>query len=309
MKRVVLCIVGPTASGKTTLALLIARKLHGEIISADSRQVYRYLDIGTAKPTRQQLRQVKHHFVDELEPDENFSAGEFGRKGRQIIDKLFRMKKVPIVVGGSGLYVRSLVNGFFEGPSAEGDMRQRLYSQLHEQGADKLLAELRRVDPASASTLLPTNTRRIIRALEVFELTGVPISKLHQRKIKIDFVPLMIGLQWDRNLLYERINSRVDAMVENGFLDEVRTLLDHGYSETTNSLQTVGYQEAILHLRGEIDYDTMVESIKRNTRRFAKRQLTWFRPDKRIHWVPVADEEELPSIAQGIIERSRSSVT
>jgi tRNA dimethylallyltransferase len=153
--------------------------------------------------------------------------------------------------------------------------------------------------------MLASNTRRIIRALEVFELTGVPISNLHQQKIKIDFVPLMIGLRWDRKTLYERINRRVDVMLENGFLQEVRRLLDLGYSETTNSLQTVGYQEAIARLRGKINYDTMVALIKRNTRRFAKRQLTWFRAEKRMHWMPVADEKDLSSISQQIIERYR----
>jgi tRNA dimethylallyltransferase len=307
MKRAVLCIVGPTASGKTSLALLIAKELHGEIISADSRQVYKYLDIGTAKPTRQQLRKVKHYFVDELEPDEDFNAGEFGRKGREIIDSLFRRQKVPIVVGGSGLYVRSLIDGFFEGPSADSDVRQGLYRQLHEEGASKLLEELRRVDPASASNMLPSNTRRIIRALEVFELIGIPISKMHEQMIEINFTPLMIGLQWERKMLYERINRRVDAMLETGFLDEVRRLLELGYSETTNSLQTVGYQEAISHLRGQIDYNTMVELVKRNTRRFAKRQLTWFRADKRIHWFSVKDGNDFLSIAEGVVRLYRKS--
>jgi tRNA dimethylallyltransferase len=309
MKRVVLCIIGPTASGKTSLALLIARKLNGEIISADSRQVYQYLDIGTAKPTKQQRRQVKHHFVDELDPNEAFNAGEFGRKGRKIIDSLFRREKVPIVVGGSGLYVRSLIDGFFEGPSADNDVREGLYKRLHEDGAGRLLEELRKVDPVSASSMLVSNTRRIVRALEVFELTGMPISKLQGEKIKIDFIPLMIGLKWDRKMLYERINRRVDAMLESGFLNEVRRLLDLGYSETTNSLQTVGYKEAMSYRQGKIDYNTMAELIKRNTRRFAKRQLTWFRADNRIHWLPIADEKELTSIAQGIMERFRLFMT
>jgi tRNA dimethylallyltransferase len=300
MKRVVLCIVGPTASGKTKLAILVAKQLHGEVISADSRQVYRHLDIGTAKPTREQLQEVRNYFVDELDPGENFNAGEFGRKGREIIDDLFRRKKVPVVVGGSGLYIRSLVDGFFEGPSAVSEVRERLYNRLRQEGAVALLAELERVDPAFASIILPSNTRQIIRALEVFELTGVPISKLHQQKIEIDFVPLMIGLQWDRKALYDRINRRVDAMLENGFLGEVRRLLDLGYSETTNSLQTVGYQEAISHLRGEVDYDTMVELIKRNTRRFAKRQLTWFRADKRIQWFSISDNKDFFSLVQRV---------
>jgi tRNA dimethylallyltransferase len=301
MKRVVLCIVGPTASGKTELALLVAKQLDGEIISADSRQVYKHLDIGTAKPPRRQLREVKHHFIDVLEPNESFSAGEFGRQGREIIDDLFRRRMVPIVVGGSGLYVRSLIDGFFEGPPADNDVRHRLHACLREQGAEVLLAELKRVDTVSASQMLVTNTRRIIRALEVFDLTGVPISQLHQQKIKINFVPLMIGLQWDRKALYERINRRVDAMLENGFLDEVRRLLGLGYSETTNLLQTVGYKEAISHLRGKLDYDTMVELIKRNTRRFAKRQLTWFRADRRIQWLSVSNEKDFSAAVERVL--------
>jgi tRNA dimethylallyltransferase len=306
MKKVVLCIVGPTASGKSTLALLVAKSLHGEIISADSRQLYKHLDIGTAKPTKAQRRQVKHHFVDLLDPDEAFSAGEFGRKGRETIDDIFRRKRVPIVVGGSGLYVRSLIDGFFEGPSANNEVRRQLYKRLQDEGAAPLLAELRDIDPVSAARMLPSNTRRIVRGLEVYELTGIPLSKLQDQRIRIDFAPLMIGLQWDRKALYDRIDERVEAMLKDGLLDEVRNLLARGYSEATNSLQTVGYQEAISHLRGKIDYDTMVELIKRNTRRYAKRQLTWFRADRRIHWQPIADEKGLSSIAQGAIERYNS---
>jgi tRNA dimethylallyltransferase len=302
MKKVVLCIVGPTASGKSSLAILVAKSLHGEIISADSRQVYKYLDIGTAKPTKPQRRQVMHHFVDLLDPDVAFSAGEFGRKGRETIDDIFRRKRVPIVVGGSGLYVKSLIDGFFEGPSADNEVRRRLSKRLQAEGAEKLLAELRDIDPVSAGRMLPSNTRRIVRGLEVYELTGIPLSKLQDQRIRIDFTPLMIGLQWERKVLYARINKRVDTMLKDRLLEEVRTLLDFGYSEATNSLQTVGYQEAISHLQGEIDYKTMVELIKRNTRRYAKRQLTWFRADRRIHWQPIADEKELSSIAQGVIE-------
>jgi tRNA dimethylallyltransferase len=306
MKKVVLCIVGPTASGKSSLALLVAKSLRGEIISADSRQVYRHLDIGTAKPTKAQRRQVKHHFVDLLDPDEAFSAGDFGRKGRETIDDIFRRKRVPIVVGGSGLYVKSLIDGFFEGPSADNDVRRQLYKRLQDEGGEALLTELRDMDPVSAARMLPSNTRRIVRALEVHELTGVPLSKLQDQRIRIDFTALMIGLQWDRKALYDRINKRVDTMLHDGLLDEVRSLLARGYSEATTSLQTVGYQEAIAHLQGKIDYATMVESIKRNTRRYAKRQLTWFRADRRIHWRPIADEKDLPSIAQGVTERYHS---
>lgn len=302
MKRIVLCIVGPTASGKTTLALLVTKSLHGEIISADSRQVYKYLDIGTAKPTKEQRRLVKHFFVDESEPDEDFNAGEFGRRGREIINEVFQRKKVAIVVGGSGLYVQSLIDGFFHGPSADSGVRQQLYKRVHEEGAAALLNELRKVDPVSAAKMFPSNTRRIVRALEVYELTGTPLSNLQQEKIQIDFTPLLVGLQWDRRLLYERINRRVDEMLEKGLLDEVRRLRELGYSETTNALQTVGYQEAFAYLRGEFDYEAMVELMKRNTRRFAKRQLTWFRRDTRIHWFPIEDENGLPSIAEKVVK-------
>jgi tRNA dimethylallyltransferase len=301
MKRVVLCIVGPTASGKSSLALLLAKSLHGEIISADSRQVYKYLDIGTAKPTRAQRREVKHHFVDLLVPDEDFNAGEFGRTGRETIDDIFGRKKVPIVVGGSGLYVKSLIDGFFEGPSADNEVRRRLYKRLQDEGAGALLNELRGIDPVSATRMLPSNTRRIVRALEVYELTGIPLSKLRDQRIRIDFTPLMIGLQWHRKVLYDRINRRVETMLRDGLLDEVRNLLDLGYSDGSNSLQTVGYQEAISHLQGRIDYKTMVELIKRNTRRYAKRQLTWFRAERRIHWYDIKDESEFMAISSEIM--------
>jgi tRNA dimethylallyltransferase len=300
MKKVLLCIVGPTASGKSSLALLVAKSLDGEIISADSRQVYRYLDIGTAKPTKAQRRQVKHHFVDLLDPDEAFSAGEFGKRGRETIDDIFRRKKVPIVVGGSGLYVKSLIDGFFEGPSADNDVRRQLYERLEDEGAEALLTELRELDAVSAARMLASNTRRIVRALEVYELTGIPLSKLQDQRIRIDFTPLMFGLQWDRKVLYDRINERVETMLQDGLLDEVRNVLARGYSEATNSLQTVGYQEAISHLQGKIDYETMIELIKRNTRRFAKRQLTWFRGDQRIQWLPVSDERDFPSVVKKV---------
>jgi tRNA dimethylallyltransferase len=306
MKKAVLCIVGPTASGKSSLALLLAKSLHGEIISADSRQVYKYLDIGTAKPTTAQRRQVKHHFVDLLDPDEPFSAGEFGRKGRETIDDIFRRKKVPIAVGGSGLYVKSLIDGFFDVPSANNEVRRQLYKRLENEGAEALLDELWDIDRVSAARMLQSNTRRIVRALEVYELTGIPLSKLQDQRIRIDFTPLMIGLEWDRKALYDRINKRVETMLQAGLLDEVRDLLARGYSEAKNSLQTVGYQEAISHLKGKIDYETMVELIKRNTRRYAKRQLTWFRADKRIQWFPVGDEKKLPSIGGKVVAMFRS---
>jgi len=307
MRRIVLCIIGPTASGKTSVALDVAKSLDAEVISADSRQVYKYLDIGTAKPSIEQRRQVRHYFIDELDPGEDFNAGEFGKRGRAIIEDIFRRKKVPLVVGGSGLYVQSLIDGFFEGPPRDEEIRERLYRQLEEGGVEALLQKLKRVDPVSANKMLPSNTRRIIRALEVHEITGSPISALQEQKAEITFTPLLVGLSWDRKLLYARINERVDSMLKAGLIEEVKKLKKMGYTERLNSLQTVGYQEAFRYLSGEIDYDTMVELIKRNSRRFAKRQLTWFRRDKRIHWIPMRDESDFPTIAQEIVKLYRSA--
>lgn len=296
----VLVIVGPTASGKTTLSLLVAKQLNGEILSADSRQIYKFLDIGTAKPTKEQLREVKHYFIDELKPDEEFSAGEYGKRGRELIRRIFQKGKVPIVVGGSGLYIQSLVDGLFEGPSADNKVRKKLYDRLHRNGAESLLRELRKVDPVLAAKMLPSNTRRIVRALEVYELTGVPISQLQEKKIERNFVPLFVGLAWDRKRLYERINYRVDEMLAKGLIDEVNQLEQKGYTGCLSSLQTVGYEEAFAFLRGEIDYDKMVELIKRNSRQYAKRQLTWFRRNERVHWFKINDERDFSRVTEKI---------
>ncbi len=298
----ILVIVGPTASGKTFLALEIARRIPVEIISADSRQVYQYLTIGTAKPPPEELEQVKHYFVDEILPDQHFSAGEFGIEGRRIIDKIIKRNKLPIIVGGTGLYVRSLVDGLFLGPGRKEDVRKELEARLASEGAENLLEELRRVDPGAAAKMLPSNQRRIIRALEVYYATGKPISQHHgEHKQKQFFNPIFIGLQWERKKLYERINSRVEAMLASDFLDEVKGLLSRGYDDRYKSLQTVGYKEAFAFLRKEISHERMVELMKQNTRRFAKRQLTWFRRDERIRWFDIEEESEIPRIAEEVL--------
>lgn len=223
-KRRILVVVGPTASGKTAVSLLVAERLNGEIISADARQIYRHMDIGTAKPAKDELKRVRHYFVNELCPDEDFNAGEYGRKGRGIIGDVFQRSKLPIVVGGSGLYIQSLVYGLFDGPSADYSVREQFYERLRMEGAEALLEELRRVDPASAAKMLPSNTRRIVRALEVYELTGEPISVHHKnQRIEINFTPVFVGLEWDRKKLYERINLRVEKMLNLGLVDEVST--------------------------------------------------------------------------------------
>lgn len=298
----ILVIVGPTASGKTSLALDVARRIPSEIISADSRQIYKFLTIGTAKPTPKELKQVKHHFIDEILPDRHFSAGEFGIEGRIRIQEITDKGKLPIVAGGTGLYIRSLVDGLFSGPGREEDIREEIETRMESEGAEILLEELRQVDPEAAARMLPSNQRRIVRALEVYYATGKPISQHHgEHQREPYFNAVFAGLQWERKVLYERINLRVDAMLAAGFLDEVRGLLALGYDDRQKSLQTVGYKEAFAFLRNEIEYGRMVELMKQNTRRFAKRQLTWFRKDKRIRWFDIREASDIPEIAEKVL--------
>ena len=295
--RTVLVLVGPTASGKTAVGAALAESLRGEIISADSRQVYRYLDIGTAKPTRELRARVPHHFVDEILPDRVFSAGEFGARGREVVEQIFSRGRMPIVVGGSGLYIQSLVDGFFEGPGADRELRASLERRLADEGVGGLLRELERVDPAYAAVVDRTKTRRIIRGLEVFALTGEPISRRQKEaRMEIAFTVQMFGLEWDRAVLYRRINARCDDMLRAGLLDEVERLEARGYGAGLNALNTVGYAEAFAYRSGRISYDEMVRLLKQNSRRYAKRQMTWFRRDPRIRWIRM-DERRTPEDA------------
>lgn len=297
----VLVITGATGAGKTDVAIRIAERLNSEVISADSRQIYRFMDIGTAKPTASDLRRVKHHFIDELSPDTDFNAGDFGKKGREVIADILASGKTPVVAGGSGLYIRALIDGFFDGPSADSSVRESLYLRLEKEGPLALHDELMKVDPASALRMLPSNTRRVIRALEVHILTGMPISQLQKSKIGGNFTPLFAGLDWERKKLYRRIDRRVDLMIERGLVDEAANLIRMGYSPTLNALQTVGYKEAFIYLDKKIDLPGMIDLIKRNSRRYAKRQLTWFRADGRIRWFTIDDEDEIPALSGAIM--------
>jgi len=298
----ILVLLGPTASGKTAVSIPLAQRLDAEILSADSRQVYKLLDIGTAKPTEVDRRKVKHYFVDEIMPEDHFDAAEFGDKGRMIIEDIFHRGKTPIVVGGSGLYIQGLVDGFFDGPPADAEIRKQLERRIAEEGAGVLLEELRRVDPVSASRMHEGFHRRIVRALEVYHLTGIPISRLQEKRVEIKFRKVLVGLEWPRALLYRRINERVDRMIAGGLIEEVGRLKDLGYSTQQKGLQTTGYAEVFPYLDGKISRDKMIELVKRNTRRYAKRQLTWFRHDERIHWVRVDDEAQFAGVAMTIYE-------
>jgi tRNA dimethylallyltransferase len=285
----------------------VAEELGGEILSADSRQMYRLMDIGTAKPSAAERRGIPHYFIDDRMPDEECNAAEFGAAGRARIADILGRGKVPLVVGGSGLYVRALLDGLFDGPPADDDLKEHLWSRLRAEGAGALLDELRSVDPDAAATMLPSNTKRIVRALEIFRLTGIPLSRLQrQSKIHVPFTAVQVGPSWDRPALYGRIDARVERMLEEGLLDEVRGILQKGYPRSLNALQTVGYREAFDFFDGKTTYARMTELIQQNSRRYAKRQLTWFRHDARITWFTLERDAEFPALASRIARYFRS---
>ncbi len=285
MKPKVLLIVGPTAVGKTALSLELAEALEGEIVSADSRQVYKLMDIGTAKPSRAERRRVPHHFIDIRYPDEAYSAGQFGEEARACIAELHARGRTPIVVGGSGLYIRALVDGFFGQRIADAEVKAQLRRRLQSEGLGRLYEELRRVDPETAARLQPGDTQRILRALEIFTVTGIPQSvHLRQPAQPADFEPVFVGLTRPRPRLYARIQRRVEAMLSAGLVEEVQALLARGYSPDLNALRSVGYREAILFLQERLTWEEMAVLIKQKSRNYAKRQLTWFRADPRIAW-------------------------
>lgn len=303
MERKVIVITGPTCSGKTFLSLNLAERLDTEIISADSRQIFKFLDIGTAKPSQAELAHVKHHFIDELTPDQEFNVSKFEAESLDIIESLHKENKIPVAVGGSGLYIKALVDGIFNTADTDEQLRNELKSKMDEHGQQYLYDELKRLDPEAAETMLPQNWKRVIRALEVFHLTGKSILQHHkdyQRETGINFI--QIGLNWQRSILYANIEARVDKMIDAGLVDEVKGVLEMGYSRELNSLNTVGYKEIISYLENEITLDRAIELIKRNTRRFAKRQLTWFRADQRIAWFDVSGEKDLIELTRKVIK-------
>jgi len=284
----IIVIVGPTCSGKTALAIELASKLNTEIISADSRQVYKYLNIGTAKPAVIQAKKVRHHLIDYLNPDEKFNASKFSVEAFKIISKLLKQSKIPIVAGGSGFYIKALIDGIINEVETNESYRSELYELRKKHGNEFLYNELKKNDPESADKMIPQNWKRIVRALEVFHLTGKTIGYFHSTQKKSDNYSFkQYGLEWDRTKLYDNINKRVDDMIANGLVEEVKSILAMGCNKQINALNTVGYKEIISYLENEISYDKAIELIKRNTRHFAKRQITWFKADKRINWLYV----------------------
>lgn len=293
----VVSILGPTASGKSGLALGLADLLGGEIVNADALQIYRGLDIGTAKPSARELRRVRHHLIDIRAPEEGFSAGEFAREARRVVAELEARGKVPILVGGSGLYLRALLDGMSEIPAVPPQVRESLRRRLAREGLDRLRLELRRIDPETESRLAPGDTQRVLRALEVALATGTPLSAWQARKPpeRLRISARRVGLTLPRKLLYDRIRSRVDSMMEAGWLREVESLLDRGYTGEEPAFQAIGYRQLVRHLLGELSLEEAMEDTIRATRRYAKRQLTWFRRDSAVAWFDASDSRRLRS--------------
>ena len=297
MEQRVIVITGPTCSGKTYLGLILAQLISGEIISADSRQIYKRLNIGTAKLSLEKLKNVKHHFIDILNPDENYDANKFSIDAENIIDDIHKRKMTAIVVGGSGLYVKALIEGIVDSADKDENLRNELFAKKEKYGNEFLYNELIKVDPISSEKMLPQNWKRVIRALEVIYLTGKPIWQHHSNQNKNSkFSFYQIGLNWDREALYTRIEERIDMMIEDGLVDEVIGILNDGYDKNLNSLNTVGYKEIISYLDEEITLNRAIELIKRNTRRYAKRQLTWFKADERIKWFNVSSQDDIDDL-------------
>lgn len=285
-----LVLLGPTASGKTALSLKLAELLPVEIISADSRQVYKYLDIGTAKPDKEDLEKVRHHFISIIEPDEYFSAGLFAQQAEVVIKDIISRGKIPLVVGGSGLYIKALCEGLFdeneEFESGRLEIRKSLENRLRDEGIESLYKELLAYDPVTAAKYPDMNPRRIIRALEFFYSSGIQLSIAHsnappmpERKV------IYFGIKMDREELYDRVNIRSEILWKKGLIGETRQVLDMGFPSDLNSLNTVGYKEAIAYLNGKLTDNSALEKMKQSTRNYAKRQMTWFKKVPGVTWI------------------------
>ena len=288
MKHNIICVVGPTASGKTKLSIELAKQYNGEILSCDSMQIYRGMTIGTAKPTPEEMEGIPHHMIDILDPGEAFSVGRYVEMADPILQDILARGKTCIIVGGTGLYVDSLIAGRSFAPFPETGKRQELEAMAEAQGIDAIIELLRSFDPDSADRLHPSDRRRIIRAAEVYLETGKTITQhnLETQAIPPKYSPLWLGLDFtDRAELYARIDKRVDLMMEQGLIKEIQGLLEGGTPPTATSLQAIGYKEPMAALRGEISMAEAVDKIKQESRRYAKRQLTWFRRNKQIHWI------------------------
>jgi len=301
MERRLLAIVGPTATGKTEVGMGLAEALDGEIVSADSMQVYRGMDIGTAKPTAEERARVPHHLIDILDPDEAFSVADYQARADAALAAIWKKARQPILVGGSGLYIRAVLEEMdFSLVPPDPEFRRRLLEEARSKGTRALHEWLAEVDSAAAARIHPNDQKRIIRALEVAESTGGAGSGKVDRERPPRYNSTQFGLTLDREELYRRIEARVDRMIAGGLVEEVRGLLERGWDEGLVSMKGLGYAQIAPHVRGQIPLEEAVSRLKRDTRRFAKRQMTWFRADPRIEWIDVGEAGGAASVVETI---------
>ncbi|MBF0211552.1 MAG: tRNA (adenosine(37)-N6)-dimethylallyltransferase MiaA, partial [Desulfamplus sp.] len=287
MKKKIVVICGPTGVGKTSFAIELAQRFNGEIVGADSMQIYKFMDIGTAKPDKIERSLAPHHVIDFLEPDKDFDAGKYIEKADEAINDIYSRSKIPIIAGGTGLYIKALIHGLFRDRTADTNIINRLEHEKDEKGSFFLHNRLTLLDPEAAKRIHPNDGFRIVRALEVVEVTGKPISSFQSQHSFCSqrYTPLKIALHIDREKLYQRIEKRVDIMVEQGFVDEVKSLIGNGYGCGLKSMQSIGYRHVCDFLNCKTSWEETIRLLKRDTRRYAKRQLTWFRQDKDIIWL------------------------
>lgn len=309
MRKSILTLVGPTCVGKTTVGVTLAQRMGAEILSADSRQVYRFMDIGTAKPTHEERQLVAHHLIDVLDPDEPFNAGAYGDLARKTLDGLTAGGVPALIVGGAGLYLKALEGGLFSGPELPTGQRERVRLKLEAMNSLTLHGRLRHVDPDMAERLHPNDRQRVVRAIEVFEITGTPLTVLHQaRAATAPTVRFhLIGLDRPRNEVYERIQVRVQQMISDGLVGEVEGLIERGYTADTWALKTFGYAEILAYLEGRLSLTAAVDKIAMETRRYAKRQWTWFRGRSDVEWLTIGQHDTADEVCDRIQETVASS--
>ena len=301
MKKPLVIIAGPTACGKTNTSIMLAKKINGEIISADSMQIYKFMDIGTAKVTHEEMDGVKHYLIDELMPDEEFNAMIFQQKAKKYIEEIYSKGKIPIIVGGTGFYINALVydNDFM---STDNDLsiRNKILQEVEEKGEEFVYEKLKVIDPEYAAIVHHNNVKRVVRAIEYYCQTGKKMSQhnLEAKQRKSPYDVSFVVLNMEREKLYERINLRVDIMIKNGLLGEVKSLLDKGYSTDLVSMQGLGYKEFVPYFKGETTLEAAIEELKQGTRHFAKRQLTWFRRQSKGLWIDLTNKDKITAVQE-----------
>ena len=294
-KPKVIVICGPTASGKTALSIELAKKINGEIISSDSMQIYKYMDIGTAKTTQEEMQGIKHYLLDFVEPSQRYSVAEFKKDAEKAIEEILQKGKTPIIVGGTGLYVDSLIYGIeYQTIEFDEQYRKQLEERVEKEGLETLYNEAKKIDPQAIEKISLNDKKRILRILEIYKATGKNKTEqeIESRKNGVKYDYKVFAINMDREKLYERINKRVDIMIENGLIEEVEKLLEK-YKEFPTAMQGLGYKEVVEYLQGKVSEEEMIENIKRETRRYAKRQLTWFRKNKQTIWIEPYDIQKI----------------